>query len=332
VTTKDKEDIPRAKSKIGVLTPTTRRIINATVDIQQTTSPQTDYLHTVLCQVGMPRRRTTNPIFERTNGTASLKLESGELWNGTSWVRHPLPYGACPRLIMVHISSEAIRTRRRIIDVGNTTREFLTQLGIPSTGGRRGGYTTFKKQMQALAACNLTLGYTRGNEAITIKTPPIEEFRAWINAEENQSSLWPGVLKLSERFYETLVEHAVPLDPRALGALKHSALALDVYCWLAHRLCRIRDSKGLFLSWGNLINQFGQEYNDPMNFKNEFRKVLRQVRPAYPDAKLDVVRGGIRFYASSPPILKTQVVIELPYKSEYIPWKDRTDLLDHKSS
>lgn len=314
------------------LTPTTRRILNATVDIQQSPSTQTDYLHTVLCQVGMPRKRTDEKVFARKSGNVYMELEAGKLWNGKEMQQQALPYGPCPRLVMVHISSEAIRTKQRNIEIGSTTREFLTKLGIPSTGGKRGGYTTFKKQMQALAACNMTLGYTRGNEAITIKTPPIEEFRAWITTEEDQLSLWPGVLRLSERFHETLVEHAVPLDPRALGALKHTALGLDVYCWLAHRLCRIRDTKGLFLSWGNLVEQFGEEYSDVRSFKKKFFTALRQIRPVYPDAKLDLVRGGLRFYQSAPPIPKTQVVVELPSKGEYIPWKDRTDLLNPRPS
>lgn len=30
-------------------------------------------------------------------------------------------------------------------------------------------------------------------------------------------------------FFDTLINHAVPLDYRALGALKHSAIALDIY-------------------------------------------------------------------------------------------------------
>jgi hypothetical protein len=39
---------------------------------------------------------------------------------------------------------------------------------------------------------------------------------------------WPGVLELGERFFETLLEHAVPLDPVSISALKSSALRLDL--------------------------------------------------------------------------------------------------------
>ena len=48
--------------------------------------------------------------FERESGTVSIMLEAGRLWNGRKFVEQPLPYGTRPRLVMVHLSSEAIRT------------------------------------------------------------------------------------------------------------------------------------------------------------------------------------------------------------------------------
>src|SRR4051812_22630732 len=68
-------------------------------------------------------------------------------------------------------------------------------------------------------------------------TKPIRRFEAWLQHDGTQHTLWPGVLELSQEFFDTLVNHAVPLDYRALAGLKHSALALDIYTWLAHRLC-----------------------------------------------------------------------------------------------
>lgn len=106
-------------------------------------------------------------------------------------------------------------------------------------------------------------------------------------------TLWPGVLQLSKDFYETLLSHAVPLDYRALGALKHSSLALDIYTWLANRLCRINKPTGVRLSWFNLNEQFGSEYTHSSDFKREFRNALGQVRAVYSDARVAEVIGGI---------------------------------------
>jgi Plasmid encoded RepA protein len=52
---------------------------------------------------------------------------------------------------------------------------------------------------------------------------------------------------LSAEYFESLQEHGVPLDERALAALAHSPLALDVYAWLAQRLCRVHPNKPVFI-------------------------------------------------------------------------------------
>lgn len=57
----------------------------------------------------------------------------------------------------------------------------------------------------------------------------------------------------------TLRESAVPLDNRAMQALKGSSLALDLYAMLAHRLHRI-EGRVVQLHWHQVKDQFGQEY------------------------------------------------------------------------
>jgi len=284
------------------LPPTTARIIKLGNEIAERPPERPDYLHSVLCQVGLPRRRPAGDTFERTNGNASLLIEAGKLWNGKEWLPQPLPYGTRPRLALVHLSSEAVRTKSATVEVGHSVREFLLRLEI-GTGGEE--YANFGRQMRALAACRMSLGF--GLETLDAK--PIKRFSAWINRSANQRALWPGVIELTPEFYESLADSAVPLDARALGALKHSALALDVYSWLAHRLHRIRGRAGTKLSWANLRAQFGQEYRDPKNFKQEMTKALRAVLAVYPDARIEQVPGGMVLMPSRPPVPKTVVQI-----------------------
>ena len=288
---------------------TVRRVVEASSSIQQDPPERADFLHSVLCQVGMPRKKTEGRTFERKSGTVSIMLEAGRLWNGRKFVEQPLPYGTRPRLVMVHLSSEAIRTQSRTIEIGESMRDFLLKLDIDPTGGQRGNYTMFRKQMEALAACRLTLGMTNGARAVTVDAKLIKKFEAWVTFDGRQRGLWPGELELSEEFFETLARHAVPLDHRALGALKHSALALDVYTWLAHRLCRVKKAEGIKLSWSNLRDQFGQEYQDPKNFKKEFRQALRQVLAVYPDARIEDAAGGLIMRPSKPPLPKAGVPV-----------------------
>lgn len=281
--------------------------------IRQEYPDRLQFSHTVLCQVGLPRKATPHRHYERSNGNLSLLVEAGSLWNGLSWTEQPLPYGAIPRLVMVHISTEAVRTQSRVIDVGESMRQFLTQLGLHPTGGARGGYTALRKQMQALAACHMTLGMTDGAKASTIDAKPIKRFDAWIfngHHDGTQRTLWPGELELSEDFYDTLINHAVPLDYRALGALKHSALALDIYTWLAHRLQRVSLPIGTKVSWANLKEQFGQDYARSDDFKKAFRHALRQVCTVYPNARLRPAPGGLILLPSPSPVPRTMIQVQ----------------------
>lgn len=292
-----------------ILTPQVRRTLDAAAEIMQEPPDRADFLHAVLCQVGMPRSKTEAREFIRESGSVSMKLEAGSLFNGKRFIPQPLPYGSRPRLVMVHITSEAVRTQRREIEIGDSIRDFMQRLEITSdSGGPRGSYTMFKKQMHALAACRLTLGMATAGRAVTINTQPITRFEAWLHIEPGQRTLWPNDLQLSQEFFDTLAGNAVPLDSRALGALKDSAVALDIYSWLAHRLCRVR-GESVKVSWQNLRDQFGQEYADPKDFKKKFRTALHRVHAVYPDARIEEEPGGLRLKPSRPPVAKTQIML-----------------------
>lgn len=296
----------------AVSTTARQRSLNGTGQAIRDAPPdRIDFLHSLLCQTGLPRRRTPDRVFERRNGHASILAEAGSLWDGSAWVEQPLPYGATARLIMVHVSSEAVRTRSRTVEIGVSTRQFLTTLGMRSSGGRRGSYAALTRQMRALAACRLTLGMHVEGRAVTLDAKPIRRFDAWLHQDSSQRTLWPGTLELSQEFYATLIEHAVPLDPRALAALRHSSLALDIYAWLAHRLRRVTKAGGTRLSWRNLADQFGQEYTTTKDFKKQFRRAMRQALMVYPDARVSEVIGGVVLYPSRAPMAPTRLRFSL---------------------
>jgi len=106
-----------------------------------------DFQHAILCQVGLPRSKPDSLSFERTSGKASMLVEAGKLWDGKHWQQQQLPYGTRPRLALIHISSEAIRTQSATVDVGGSVREFLKRLDITVSGSE---YTRFQNQMKSL--------------------------------------------------------------------------------------------------------------------------------------------------------------------------------------
>jgi hypothetical protein len=275
-------------------------------------APEIDpaFTHAVFAQVSLPRAPTDLRTFERHSGRASILLEAGSLFDGFRFVPQPLPSGTRPRLVLVHVCTEAVRTKRATIDVGHSVREFLRRLGIDA-GGKSMGY--FRREMCALAACRMTLGVPTEHGPETIDAKPISKFTAWLTNDENQRTMWPGTIDLSPPFFESVLDHAVPLDPNAIAALQNTALGLDCYLWLAHRLCRIRSDAGVRLSWANLHEQFGRnEYRDPKDFRKRFLGGLRRALAVYPNARLETVRGGLLLKPSPPPIQRAAVVVQLP--------------------
>ena len=74
----------------------------------------------------------------------------------------------------------------------------------------------------------------------------------------------------------------------------------------------MRKAEGVKLSWGNLRQQFGQEYACSKDFKKKFKDALLKVRAVYPAARIDDEIGGLRLYSSPPPVPKSQVIVQLP--------------------
>lgn len=254
--------------------------------------------HGILCQVGLPRSKVNGSSFLRQSGDAWVHVQAGLLDEGRGPVQQPVPYGAMPRLALAWVTTYAVRHKTPEIEIGESAAEFLRLMGKDDQGAR---YKTLRTQMHALAACRLQMGF----KGRTYNAQPVEHFDAWVNDKDRgQRPLWPGTLRLSDSFYNILMESPVPLDNRALDALSGSALALDIYCWLAHRLHRI-EGRPVTLHWRSIREQFAQEYQGKdadKNFKKRFLPALHNVQMVYPAARVKQVTGGLLLMSSPPPV------------------------------
>ena len=91
------------------------------------------------------------------------------------------------------------------------------------------------------------------------------------------------------------------------NALAHSAMALDVYVWLAQRLHRVPGGRPRFIAWASLEEQFGLGYGRIDNFRRDFRMVLEAVLAHYRAAKLSDDGRGVTLRHSSTPVPKVAV-------------------------
>nr|WP_280865848.1 replication protein RepA [Falsiroseomonas frigidaquae] len=243
--------------------------------------------------------------WKRRQGNAALLIEAGRALDPESgeWVQLGLPWGPKARLIMMHLNSEAIRTRSAEVDVGDSLTQFVKRLGLDD-GGRT--VRSIKDQVGALSAALIRMAFTGPQGSFQIDAKVVSGFDLWFPKDGRQRVLWPSTVQLSADYFASLQAHAVPLDENAVAALTHSAMALDIYAWLSQRLHRIPAPGRHFIPWPLVKEQFGPDHKSLPKFRQVFVVALRQVCTVYPAAKLDITGEGMFLYASPPPIAKKQ--------------------------
>ena len=300
--------IPTPKSKVQ------RRAIKASVDIQMDPPKEIAYQHTVLCQTSMPYRNPGKNVleWEREQGSVSLLIEAGKARNPETnkWIQLGLPFGPKPRLILSHLNAEALKQCSPIIEVEDSLTAFVRRVIGRHPAGP--DIRAFKDHLGRLSASTIRLAVATDERALQVNSQIVEAFELWFSRNEQQRVLWPSTIYLNERYFASLQKHAVPLDERALGALSHSSMALDVYVWLAQRLHRVPEGKPQFIPWTALKDQFGYGYRRMDKFKAVFRVAMRQVLTQYQAANIEGDNQGLTLRNSPPPIPPRLFLVNKP--------------------
>ena len=309
-------DIVRAMPALRPPSSVQMRLIDAAEEIRDAPAGDIAYQHTVLCQTGLPYRQTESRTWDARNGRVFLHIKAGEYLDGHTeqWQELPLPFGPKARLVLVHINSEAIRTRSREIDVEDTLTAFVRKLqnGRDPNGDE---IRKYNQQIVALSSANIRMAVIDDKASASAFRIPHGDIKisdwheVWQSKNPKQRSFWTNTVHLTDEYFQSLIHHAVPLDQRAVAALAHSAMALDIYAWLAQRLWRISANGPDKVTWVNLHQQFGQNYKLIRQFRSVFLKTLKDVQTQYPDAKLEANEGGLLLKQSNPPVHKKLVRI-----------------------
>lgn len=284
-------------------------------DVVNGDSPgRVQFAHVVFAQTGLPYRNPGEDVreWERANGAARLKVLAGEAMHPESgeFVPLGLPFGPKPRLILAHLNGEALRQGSPEIEVGDSLSAFVKRLRLDPKGRN---ITAIKDQLARLSASSIRLGYVRDGRAVTVNSQIVTAFDLWFPKVEGQRVLWPSTVRLSADYFDSLTASAVPLHEEALAALSGSAMALDVYAWLAHRLHRIEPGKPVRLYWTTLQEQFGGDYARVRDFRRVFSQTVRDVHSQYRGANVELDAKGMLLRHSQPPVkARTAIVNRVP--------------------
>jgi len=299
------------------LTLVEKRGLEAHVSIASEILEKIAYQHTVLCQTCMPYRNPGDEVrvWERQQGSIRLHVEAGYAIdpNTDRYVKCGLPFGPKARLILAHLNAEALRTGSPKIEVERSLTAFVRRLQDPTKRGKSGpnGYEVrvFKEQLARLSVAVIRMAMTANEHTVQINSQFVDVIELWLTKDENNRILWSPTLHLNHQYFVSLQKHAVPLDERALAALAHSAMALDIYAWLAQRLHRIPHGKPQFVTWTAVKGQFGVDHSRMDHFKQKFRIALSQVLLCYPKAKIEVDPKGLSLRHSPPPVSARVIIV-----------------------
>jgi len=263
----------------------------------------------VLVQASLPHRDPGNDLeaWVRTNGNLSLLIRPGMIVKDGAPQKVGYPYGNIPRLLLAYLCTQVIQNKNRTVDLGPSLRQFMIQLGLNPSGGRGGVIPRLKDQLSRLMTANIVFSYS-GNEGIAYANRPIaREMRLWWDYKNpEQDQLFSSCVILDEAFFDEIMRNPVPLDMRAIQALRQSSLALDIYTWLTHRVSYLE--RPVRIPWVALQQQVGSEYSDPKDFKRKVKHALVSIQALWPDLNLGEATGGFIVKPSRPHVRPTTLV------------------------
>jgi len=256
-----------------------------------------------LVQTTLPHREQTGTQYVRTDGNLTLRI--------TDVGATGLPYGSYPRLVLIWMTTEAVRTGNRELELGSSLSRFMAQLGLQATGGHWGTIPRFRDQMQRLVGAAISTRWSSeangqnhsGGENLLVA----DRFHLWWTPQELQyGSLAKSSVTLSMNFFEQLVAAPVPLDLRAVRALKRSPLALDLYAWATRRVSYL--SRPTLIPWESLRRSFGAGYADTPQGRSCFRakaiEAFHRIVMVYPELKIESQDSGLLLRPSGPHVPK----------------------------
>ena len=242
------------------------------------------FMARAMVQATLPHSKVVGNEFTRRNGNYSLTILSPSAIG--------LPYGSVPRLLLAWVTTEAVKTKSRELELGDSLSGFMRELDLVPTGGRWGSITRLKEQTKRLFASSITAIYEQGQGTQIINQAVADRAVFWWHPKDpDQAALWKSTITLTDNFYREIIDRPVPIDIRAIKALKKSPMALDIYTWLTYRVSYLK--RPTAISWASLAMQFGSSYSRQRDFKTAFMSELKKVVTVYGGVQVEALPTGL---------------------------------------
>jgi len=252
------------------------------------------FMPRLLVLTTLPHRRTDSYRFERINGRHRLRLSAPR--------RVGLPYGSYSRLIVVYLTTEAVRTKSAEIHLGTSPNDLARRLRLSVISGLRGTAHRLEDQLRRLRSTRFiwqtSLGLHPTSSGSGFVTSDCHSLMRMARELLPKRSVWRSRVVLGQNFFEEITRSAIPVDLRAIRQLQRSPLAIDLYVWLTYRMSYLR--KPCLISWENLQAQFGADYGRLRDLRRKVLAHLENVLDVYPAVRVGKPDSGLRLYPSPP--------------------------------
>jgi hypothetical protein len=250
------------------------------------------YLARELVQCTLPHKEPKTTEYIRKDGNLTVTI--------TAKSAVGLPYGPIPRLLMLWVTSEAKRTGERKIILGNTLNQFLRDIGLDpnSGGGKRSDAKRLRNQMNRLFRAQISFDYDKASKPANVDTwldmnVAPKGLLFWDFKQPDQRLLFDSWIELDENFFKAITANAVPVNLTMAGELKKSPLAIDLFVWLTYRVHRMKEGERIYVSYSELSQQFGTDYNRERNFKAKLGEAAEKVKTVWEKAPIQLAARGL---------------------------------------
>ena len=256
--------------------------INAAVAIEP--DDHIGYMARAMVQATLPHSKPKSNEFKRVNGNYKLSMIAPSDIG--------LPYGIIPRLLLAWLTTEAVRTQSREIVLGDSLADFMRQLGMEPTGGRRGSITQLRDQCIRLFSTLISATYSDGGQ-MSMRNANIAESADlyWWDADPKQVGLWRSVVTLSSSFFNEITSRPIPISMDVIKHIKKSPLALDIYFWLTYRVAHLQSNT--LIPWPTVAMFVGSGYGRIDDFRDAFEMTLKKVMLYYSGVSVVCTDDGL---------------------------------------
>ena len=230
------------------------------------------FLPSLLSSAWLPRQGSKVMKHERAYGNLSIIVSTGYKRG-----LEPLyvPTGLIPRRILTALTTRAILTKSRFVDVSSISA-LLSDMNLSINGNQ---IKRVQKQLIQLARSRVEILFTyrdaQGKQREVFYDGNI--FRR-LNAEveeTGQGRLVPNVIEFDQHFYERVLHgHAVPYSQELY--LCNSSLTHDVFLWLERRMFD-KHAGEISISYDSLWRQFGSGSTMTGMFKKRVKESIGEV-------------------------------------------------------